>query len=165
MSSLARLAGFARVVTAAAAAPTRTIYVKARPSASQVGRARRDLRPLRFCKKYFEPHDAEPLKLLPSPLDFSGSRETAAARCPRWGRRANQSSTGTYGCHAYDSSAWCDVSASARACTTLDNVVQRYMKPTLRRQRNAKLAVYNKAKQQKDKLVEELIADPALWPF
>lgn len=42
---------------------------------------------------------------------------------------------------------------------------QRYIKPHLARQRNAKDAVFNAAKRQRVKLVEEMLLDPRMCPF
>ena len=42
---------------------------------------------------------------------------------------------------------------------------QRFLKPTLARQRKAKNAIYQQAKRTKNQLVEELLADPGLLPF
>jgi hypothetical protein len=44
-------------------------------------------------------------------------------------------------------------------------VPQRYLKPTLARQKKARMAVYNRAKATRQRLVEELLADPGLCPF
>lgn len=42
---------------------------------------------------------------------------------------------------------------------------QRFLKPTLARQKKAKNAIYQQAKRTKNQLVEELLADPGLLPF